>query len=185
MVECTLIVFKRDSVERGLVGEILNRFEKIGLRVLASKTAKVGPEFVAMHYPDKEDYLKSVGEKTLESYAKEGIDPRDFFGTTDSLKIGQQIRKWNMDYLSTGPVLALVLEGNRAVELVRKIVGKTDPSGSNPGSIRGDYSSDSIDIANRQRRAVRNLIHASSSVEEAEEEIKLWFTEKELVRPIH
>lgn len=181
MVERTLIVFKPDSVERGLVGEILNRFEKIGLRVLASKTAKVGPEFVAMHYPDREDYLKSVGEKTLKNYVEEGVDPREVFGTADALKIGQQIRRWNMDYLSRGSVMALVLEGNRAVELVRKIVGKTNPSESGPGSIRGDYSSDSIDIANRERRAVRNLIHASSSVAEANEEIALWFKEKDLV----
>lgn len=181
MIEKTLIVFKPDAVERGLVGEILNRFEKVGLRVLASKTTEVNPEFVAMHYPDDKDYLRTVGERTLQGYAKDGIDPEEIFETSDPLKIGHQVRRWNMDYLARGPVLAFVLEGNRAVEIVRKIVGKTDPSAADPGTVRADYSSDSFDIANREKRSVLNLIHASGNVEEAQAEIKLWFKEEELV----
>lgn len=181
MLERTVVVFKPDAVECGLVGEILSRFERVGLLVLTSKTTKVNPEFVAKHYPDKKDYLRTVGERTLQGYAQDEIGPNEIFGTTDPLKIGQQIRRWNMDYLSYGPVIAFVLEGNRAVEIVRKMVGKTDPSAADPGTIRADYSSDSFGIANREKRAVHNLIHASGNVEEAKEEIKLWFSKNELV----
>lgn len=181
MTEKTVVIFKPDAVERGLVGEILSRFERAGLRILGTKTVKVNPSFVAKHYPDKEDYLRSVGQHTLEGYAKVGADPQEILGTVDPLKIGAMIRRWNMDYLAKGPVIAAVLAGERAILNVRKIVGKTDPSAADPGTVRADYSSDSFETANREHRSVRNLVHASGSADDSAYEIKLWFKGEELV----
>lgn len=180
MMERTVVVLKPDAVERGLVGEILSRFERAGLRIAGSKTVKVSAGFVAQHYPDKEDYLRSVGEHTLEEYAKNGIDPKEIFETADPIQIGRKIREWNMSYLSQGSVVAVVLEGNAAIELVRKLVGKTDPTAAEPGTIRRDYSSDSFAVANREKRSVRNLMHASGSREDARYELNLWFRDTEL-----
>ena len=176
-----MIVFKPDSVERGLVGEILARFERAGLRIVGSKTLTVTKDFVAHHYPDKVDFLRSMGTKTLENYAEVGLDPIKELGTDDPVEIGRRIRQWNMDFLSRGPVIAFVLEGNHAVANVRRLVGKTIPSTAESGTIRGDYSVDSSILANREKRAVQNLVHASGTVEEAKEEIKLWFKSDELI----
>jgi nucleoside-diphosphate kinase len=181
MMERTVVVFKPDSVERGLVGEVLSRFERAGLRIVGSKTLTVTKEFVARHYPDKADFLRSMGMKTLENYAEYGLDPLEELGTDDPVKIGRQIRQWNMEFLSKGSVIAFVLEGNHAVANVRRLVGKTIPSAAESGTIRGDYSVDSSILANREKRAVHNLVHASGTVEEAQEEIKLWFKPIELV----
>jgi len=182
MAERTMVVFKPDSVERGLVGEIMARFERAGLRIVGSKTLTVTEEFVSHHYPDKPDFLRSMGMKTLENYAEDGLDPIKELGTDDPVKIGSQIRRWNMEFLSRGSVIAFVLEGNHAVANVRRLVGKTIPSMAESGTIRGDYSVDSSILANREKRAVQNLVHASGTVEEAQEEIKLWFKPIELVK---
>ena len=181
MAERTIVVFKPDSVKRGLVGEILSRFERVGLRIVGSKTVKVTEGFIAQHYPDKEEFLRGMGLKALENYVQHKLDPIKEIGTADPVKIGKRIRRWNMDFLSRGPVIAVVLEGNHAVNNVRKLVGKTIPALAEPGTIRGDYSDDSSILANRENRSVHNLIHASGTVEEAEEEIKLWFKKNELV----
>ncbi len=181
MSEKTVVVFKPDSVEGGLVGEILSRFERAGLRIVGSKTLTVTREFVSRHYPDKEEYLRSVGERTLEGYAKDDLDAKEIFGTEGPLKIGKLVRNWNMDYLAEKRVIAVVLEGERAIANVRKIVGKTDPSTADPGTVRADYSSDSFGVANKEHRSVRNLVHASGSIEDAKYELKLWFKSEELV----
>ncbi|GMR19134.1 MAG: nucleoside-diphosphate kinase [Patescibacteria group bacterium] len=181
MFERTVVVFKPDSVGRGLVGEVLSRFERAGLRIVGSKTVTVTEGFVAKHYPDKVDFLRSMGMKTLENYAEYGLDPLKELGTDDPVKIGRRIRRWNMEFLSRGSVIAFVLEGNHAVKNVRRLVGKTIPTTAESGTIRGDYSVDSSILANREKRAVHNLVHASGTVEEAQEEIKLWFKPSELV----
>ena len=181
MAERTIVVFKPDSVERGLVGEVLSRFERAGLRIVGSQTLNVTEEVVLHHYPDRTDFLRSMGMKTLENYAEGGLDPIKELGTDDPVKIGRQIRQWNMEFLSRGAVIAFVLEGNHAVANVRRLVGKTIPSTAESGTIRGDYSVDSSILANREKRAVQNLVHASGTIEEANEEIKLWFKENELV----
>lgn len=157
------------------------RFERAGLRIVGSKTLTVTEEFVARHYPDKTDFLRSMGMKSLQNYADSGLDPIKEIGTDDPVKIGSNIRKWSMEFLSHGPVIAFVLEGNQAVANVRRMVGKTVPSTAEAGTIRGDYSVDSSILANREKRAVQNLVHASGTVEEAQEEIKLWFEDEELV----
>lgn len=181
MLERTVVIFKPDAVERGLVGEILSRFEKAGLRIVGSKTVQVDEEFVSYHYPDKEEFLRGMGLKTLQNYADYGLDLKKELGTDDPLAIGRRIRRWNMSFLSKGPVIAFVLEGNHAVANVRKLVGATIPSQAAPGTIRGDYSSDSAIRANREKRAIQNLVHASGTPEEAEVELKLWFKDHELV----
>ena len=162
------------------MGDILNRFERVGLKIAAAKLIWVDKTHVGRHYKDDEDYLKTVGKKTLENYQKYGLDPKENLGTKDPIKIGRKVREWNMEFLSSGPVFALLLEGPGAVEVVRKIVGHTFPAEAIPGTIRGDYSLDSSYWANLEARTVRNLIHASSSPEEAEFERKLWFKEREI-----
>lgn len=180
-MERTLVIFKPDSVERGLVGDILSRFERSGLRIVGSKTVLVDEEFVGLHYPDEEEFLRSLGVKTLENFAAHKLDPVKKIGTDDPIRIGKMIRQWNMEFLSRGPVIAVVLEGNHAVSNVRRLIGKTEPSSSDPGTIRGDYSTDSYIFANREKRSLQNLLHASGTSEEAEKEIKLWFKNEELV----
>lgn len=180
MTEQTVVLIKPDGVKRGLVGEITSRFEKAGLKIVAMKMVWVTKDHVAEHYTDKEDFLRGMGNKTLETYEKYGKDPNEELGTNDALEIGKMIREWNMEFLSSGPVVAMVIEGIHAVDTVRKIVGSTLPNFAEPGSIRGTYSIDSPALANDKKRAVRNMIHASGEVEEAEFEIKLWFKEDEI-----
>ncbi|MFB6469859.1 MAG: nucleoside-diphosphate kinase [Vulcanisaeta sp. AZ3] len=181
MVERTLVIIKPDAVKRGLIGEIISRFERVGLRIVAMKMIRLSKEEAAKFYPNDESWLRSVGSKSLKSYAELGKDPKVDLGTDDPVEIGKIIRGWLADYLSMGPVVAMVLEGNRAVEVVRKIVGATTPYSANPGTIRGDFSTDSPELANLEKRALFNLVHASDSPKEAEREIRFFFREDEFV----
>lgn len=178
----TVVLIKPDGVKRGLVGQILERFEKVGLKLVAMKMIWVDGELVGKHYQDDEDYHKSVGVKTLENYAKYGFDANETLGVTDPIEIGRLVRKWNMEFLSSGPVVAMIIEGENAVEIVRKMVGHTFPQSAVPGTIRGDYSIESAMGSNISKRATRNLIHASGKPEEAEFEMKLWFKENEIYK---
>lgn len=181
-MEQTLIIFKPDSVARGLVGEIITRFEKIGLKIVGMKMLMVSRELADKHYPaSREDFIKGMGGKTLENYQKLGIDAKKEFGSVDPKEIGLKIREWLVDMITAGPVITMVLEGPHAVELVRKVVGHTLPLMSVPGTIRGDYSYDSSYLANTRSRPIKNLLHASGNLEEAQFEVKLWYTSKELM----
>ena len=179
-MEKTVVLVKPDGVKRGLVGEIITRFEKAGLKIVAMKLIWVTQTLVGKHYKDDDNYHRGVGERTLANYKEFGLDPNEKLGTSDPVEIGRLVRKWNMEFLSSGPVVAMLLEGEEAVRIVRKIVGTTYPSEAPPGTIRGDYSLESPKVANTQGRTIRNLIHASGNVEEAEFERKLWFREKEI-----
>jgi nucleoside-diphosphate kinase len=130
---------------------------------------------ISAHYPSDPGWLSSVGQKTLEDYSRNGIDPIRELGTNDPVSIGAMIKTWLSEYLLGGPIVPMVVEGNRAVSVVRKMVGATVPATADPGTIRGDYSTDSPDTANQQRRPIQNLVHASGTVEEAAREIALWF----------
>ena len=123
---------------------------------------------------------KSVGEKTLENYQKYGLDAKENLGTKDPVKIGKMVRKWNMEFLSSGPVFAMILEGPGAIAIVRKMIGHTFPAEALPGTIRGDYSYDSAYLSNTAKRTTLNIIHASGSKKEAALEIKLWFKRSEI-----
>ncbi len=180
-MERTLIILKPDAVQRGLTGEILNRFEKAGLKMIAAKMVQVDEELAHKHYPmDRTEFIEGMGHKTLGSYKEKGLNPHEQFGTADAHKIGLQLHKWLVEGITSAPVIAIVLEGPHAVELVRKICGNTLPIKAEPGTIRGDYSFDSPALANTEKRAIRNLIHASGDKKEADFEIGLWFSENEL-----
>ena len=180
-MERTLVVFKPDTVQRAIMGELLSRFERVGLKVVGMKFMKVSKELADKHYPkDREEFITGMGNKTLENYQKLGIDAKKELGTDDAHEIGLQIREWLADMITEGPVLAMVLESPHAVELVRKIVGHTLPLMAAPGTIRGDYSYDSSYLANTNRRPIKNMIHASGNVEEANFEVPLWFSKEEL-----
>lgn len=178
--ERTLIFIKPDGVQRGLVGEVLRRFERTGLKIVGLKMVQATPAFLERHYPGDETFLRTIGGKTREAFAAAGLDVRQDTGSDDPLVIGRAVRGWLIEYVSGGPVVAFVLEGIQAVGTARKIVGDTLPFRAAPGTIRGDLSIDSPTVANVQRRPVRNLIHASGTVEEAEFELGLWFRPEEL-----
>jgi len=178
----TVVLVKPDGVRGKKIGEIVSRFEKVGLKLVAGKMVWVNATHVGKHYTDDSDYHKTVGEKTLENYKKYGLDPKENLGTTDPVEIGKMVRRWNMDFLSSGPVFAMLWSGPGAVEIVRKIVGHTFPANAAPGTIRGDYSVESAFTANTKGRTVENLIHASGTPEEAKFERKLWFREEEIYK---
>lgn len=180
-IERTLVLIKPDAVKRGLTGDILHRFERAGLKVLAIKMVWVDRDHVAKHYPDdRVDFIRGMGEKSLTTYDKYGLDPIELIGTKDPLEVGKIINEWNREFLTSGPVVAIVFEGIHAIENVRLMAGNTLPTLATPGTIRGDLSVDSPSIANARKRAVRNLVHASGSQAEAVYEIDLWFKPEEL-----
>ncbi len=179
--ERTLVILKPDAVKRGLIGDVIGRFEKTGLKMVGAKMVRAEKSLLEKHYPaDREDLTRNIGQRTLESYKEMGLDPKEQFGETDPLKIGATVRNWLIDYMASGPVLAFVMQGPHAIEVVRKIVGFTLPQKSQPGTIRGDYSFDSSYLANKNKRPIRNLIHASGNKEEAEFELSLWFSETDM-----
>lgn len=169
----TLIIFKPDAVTRGLVGEILNRFEKIGLKIVAMKMLQPSDELLKQHYSD--DLIPIVGGKTQKDWDAYGIEYQE-----SAEEIGKVIVDATRSFMQISPVIAVVLEGGYAVEVVRKMIGSTGPKDSAPGTIRGDYAHLSLGRASMQRRGAANLIHASGSVEEADQEIALWFKPEEL-----
>lgn len=175
MIERTLAIIKPDGVQRGLIGEVIRRFERAGLKVVGMRMVWPDKDLVGRHYTDDEDYLRSVGEKAVGSARERGVEMDE-----GALAIGRRVREANMRYLSTGPVLAMVLEGNTAVQTVRTIIGGTNPLTADVGTIRGDFTIDDFAQADAEGRSVRNLMHASGDVAEAEREIKLWFDEGEL-----
>jgi len=150
MIEQTLILFKPDAVERQVVGEIITRFERVGLKIVALKMAHISIDFAKRHYAD--------------------IAQRRGIVVLNNL----------VTFITSGPVIALVLEGVHAVELVRKMTGSTEPKESVPGTIRGDYSHHSFVYADQKSMSIKNLIHASGNLADAKREIALWFTPEEL-----
>lgn len=153
MVEKTLVLFKPDTVQRGLVGEILTRFERVGLKIIGTK----------MIFPDKDHYYhhyEDIGQMVT--------------------RRGQKAFDVTLDMMQTGPVIAMVFEGVEAVALVRKMVGGTEPKSALPGTIRGDFSHMSFEYADGKKKGIPNLIHASGDPKEAEQEIDHWFSDSEL-----
>jgi nucleoside-diphosphate kinase len=152
-VQKTLVIFKPDAVQRGIVGEILTRFENVGLKVVATK----------MIAPTREQYYKHYEE----------------IGKMVSRR-GEQAFRRTIDYMLQGPVVAMVFEGVEAISLVRKLVGPTEPKSAEPGTIRGDYSHMSFGYADNADEGTPNLIHASSNEKEADQEISHWFNDAEI-----
>ena len=153
LIQRTLILFKPDAVQRGIVGEILTRFERVGLKIIGTK----------MIFPSKEHYHKHY----------EGIGKM-------VTRRGEKAFDMALEFMTQGPVIAMVFEGVEAVELVRKLVGGTEPKTALPGTIRGDYSHMSFGYADEHNVGIPNLIHASGSIEEAKQEISHWFSDFEI-----
>jgi nucleoside-diphosphate kinase len=178
--ERTLVFLKPDGVQRGLVGEVIRRFERTGLKIVGLKMVRASPALLDRHYPSDEGFLRTIGGKTREAFEAAGLDVRHETGTDDPLVIGRQVRQWLVEFVASSPVVAFVLEGSHAVAVTRKLVGDTLPFRAAAGTIRGDLSADSPTVANLQKRPVRNLVHASGTLEEAAAEIALWFSAAEL-----
>ena len=173
--ERTLLIVKPDGVKRGLVGEIISRIEQRGLKIIALEMIHATKEQVHDHYPKDPVWIKRLGEKSINTYKEHGMDPKEELGTDDPAKIGEFVRSWLLDFLTSGPVVKMVIKGIRAVAMVRKIAGQTMPTAAEMGTIRGDFSVDDAAAANRGKRAVHNIIHASETPEEAAHEIDFWF----------
>ncbi len=178
--EKTFILIKPDGVKRGLAGEILQRIEQRGLKIIALKMVQADKKKASSHYSGGESWLRSVGQKTIDDFVQAGLDPIKELGTDQAIAVGKIIKQRNTVFLTSGPVVAAVVSGIHAIKTVRKLVGATLPYYSDVGTIRGDYSVDSAIVANKQDRAIRNLIHASGNEEEVEHEINLWFEPEEL-----
>lgn len=179
--ERTLILIKPDGVRKNIVGEIISRIERTGLKIVGLGIVKPTKKLIDRHYPKDIKWIKRLGEKSLSTYEKYGLDPKKFIGTKDPLKIGKLIRNWLINFMVSGPIVKIAVEGPHAVDVVRKLAGNTIPILSEPGTIRGDYSCDSPILANLELRAVANIVHISETHEEAEKEIKLWFKKEELI----
>jgi nucleoside-diphosphate kinase len=162
------------------MGEIIKRVERTGLKLVALEFLESTKDLGENHYPHTDEWLSKVGGRTLSDYKNKGIDPMEALGTDDPKKIGKMIKDWLIDYLTVGPVLAMVFEGPQAVRIVRKLAGDTIPANAVPGTIRGDFGFDDPELANEQKRPIYNIVHASGEVAEAKEEIALWFTGKEI-----
>jgi nucleoside-diphosphate kinase len=180
-LEQTLVLIKPDGVQRGHVGDILSRFERVGLKITAMKMILPQHEDVDRHYELTEEWMMAVYTKAKKKYEDLGQN----FPFPNHKAYGQSIKDGLVEFLKAGPIVAMVLEGEQSVALVRKMVGATEPMSSAPGTIRGDFSPDSYGLANAQNRPLRNLIHASGTAEEAQNEIKIWFTETEMHRYEH
>jgi nucleoside-diphosphate kinase len=173
--EKTFVLIKPDGVRKGLIGEIIQRFEQRDLKVIALEMFQPAKSEMDKHYPTDEKWLRRIGDKTTGTYDKYGYDIKKDFGTTDTLKIGKEVRRWLIDFMVSAPMVKMVVQGVHAVDMVRKIVGPTMPYLAEMGTIRGDFSADSAISANKERRAVYNLVHASETPEEAKHEINHWF----------
>ncbi|OGE81621.1 MAG: nucleoside-diphosphate kinase [Candidatus Doudnabacteria bacterium RIFCSPHIGHO2_01_FULL_43_23] len=178
--ERTFVMIKPDGVSRGLAGELVKRIEQRGLKVVALVMIKPTRKQIDGFYPKDPKWITRLGEKTLKTYSKYGYDPLKELGTDKAEEIGPKVREWVMEYMTQAPVIKMVVQGIHAIEMVRKIAGDTMPANADMGTFRGDYSVDSAASANRDKRAIHNLVHASETPEESKHEIDYWFTPQEI-----
>jgi nucleoside-diphosphate kinase len=174
--ERAMVAIKPDGIQRSLIGEIISRYERAGLKLCAVKMVIPTPEFVEKHYLIDPEWPMKTGTKTIESYRKKGKVPP----SEDPLEITKIVLGSLKKYLSSGPMIAMVWQGVNAVGVIRKITGATEPLTSDVGTIRGDFTIDSYALSDIDGRSVRNLVHASGTPEEAEKEIELWFSPEEI-----
>lgn len=179
--ERTLVIIKPDGIQRSLMGEIIGRYERIGLKLTAIKMMVPTIELIEQHYTLDPEWFQKTGEKNLKAYKDKGLIPPHNNPIDQSKMILEKLKK----YMVSGPIIVMVWEGAHAVAIVRKITGSTEPLTSDVGTIRGDYLLDSYKVADDDLRAIRNLVHASGSVKEAEDEIKHWFSSEEIIKYTH
>jgi len=172
----TLVLLKPDAVKRQIVGELVTRFERKGLKICGMKMVMPTEALAGQHYTDSEEWLKDSGERTYNSYVEKGIEP-----PMSARDLALNTRRKLMGGLTAGPLVALVLQGAHVIEIVRKMRGATSPQAADVGTIGFDYSVDSYELADAGDWPIRNIIHASDSVENAEREINIWFNEGEVL----
>jgi len=174
--ERTFVILKPDAIQRNFIGEIISRFEKTGLKITAMRMIVPKAEQCWAHYNKDEAWFQSKGERIVKGRQENNLPVEK-----EAIEYGRDIIGQLVTFMTSGPVLAMVIEGNQAVGIVTKLVGGTEPLTSDIGTIRGDLTLDSYDLAGIDERAVRNLIHCSDKPEEAEREIKIWFAESEII----
>ena len=175
--EKTFVIIKPDGVQRSLIGEIIRRLERTGLKFTAIKLAVLDEEKLWKHYNKDDEWFEKKGGNIVREMEAKGLKVEK-----PAIEYGKDILRHLVAFMTSGPVLVMVIEGNQAVGIVRKIVGGTEPMTSDIGTIRGDLTVDSYALSGIDGRAVRNLVHCSESPEEAEREIKLWFNENEIIK---
>jgi nucleoside-diphosphate kinase len=176
-MERTLFIVKPDGVQRNLIGEIIGRLERSGLKLVALKMIQADAKIVEKHYTIDPQWFANVGIKAIDSYKKKGLTPP----SDDPVAVGKEVLERLKVYITAGPVVPMIWEGNEAVALIRKIGGSTEPLSAPAGTIRGDFSPESYQLADNSGRGIVNLLHASGSVAEADKEISLWFDKKEIL----
>jgi len=174
--ERTIILIKPDGVKRGLIGEIISRIEKRGLKIIALEMFQATRDQIDKHYPKDKKWITRIGEKTLKNFKDYNTDVKKQMKTNDPFEIGKMVRGWLITFMASGPMVKIVVEGIHAIEMVRKIVGSSLPSEADMGTIRGDFSVDDATAANRDKRAIHNIVHASENPSEAKHELALWFS---------
>lgn len=175
--EKTLVIIKPDGVQRSLIGEVIKRYEQCGLKLVGLKMLIPSADLALKHYSIDPEWPQKTGTKSIEAAKARGQK----LDSDDPIVVAEKIRQTLQKYLSSGPVVTMVWQGMHAVGVVRKITGGTEPLSSVPGTIRGDYTIDSYPAADADHRSVRNIIHSSGSVDEANKEIALWFKPEEVL----
>ena len=175
--ERTLVILKPDSVQRGLIGEIIKKIESTGLKLVALKMIMAEEAACWTHYNKDEAWFLSKGKRVVENRKAAGLKIEK-----EAIEYGRDIIEALVKFMTCGPIVAMVWEGNQAIGIVKKLVGSTEPIASDGGTIRGDYTIDSYELSNFDGRAVRNLVHCSDEKTEAEREISIWFTEEEILK---
>lgn len=179
--EQTLVIIKPDGIQRSLIGEIVGRYESVGLKLVAMKMMVPSADLIEKHYTLDPEWRRVTGEKTIKGYKDKGLVPP----TEDPLEVTGILLGRLVTYMTSGPVIAMVWEGAHAAAIVRKLTGGTEPLTSDVGTIRGDFVLDSYAMTDEDKRSVRNLVHASGSAQEAQNEIKHWFSKEEIMKYTH
>lgn len=174
--ERSFVAVKPDGVQRSLVGEVIARFERVGLKLVGLKLILADEKKLWEHYNKDDKWFEEKGANTVKGRKAAGMSV-----DKPALEYGKDIVRQLVKFMTSGPVMMMAWEGNQAVGVVKKIVGATEPLTSDVGTIRGDFTLDSYDLASFSERAVRNLIHCSDQPAEAEREINLWFKKDELI----
>lgn len=178
----TFCMVKPDGVMRGLIGDIIHRIEKAGLKIVAIKMVQADEDMVRSHYPmSDEAWINRLGEKSMSGFDNLEVTPKEILGSDDKAELGKGVSESLIGYMTSGPVVCMVVEGIQAIDMVRKLAGHTLPFKADVGTIRGDYSIDSPAIANAEKRSIHNLFHASENADEAGNEIALWFGDKSAI----
>ncbi|MEM3827078.1 MAG: nucleoside-diphosphate kinase [Candidatus Micrarchaeaceae archaeon] len=176
MIERTLVLVKPEGVYRALIGKVITTFEEAGLKVVGIKMVRPDKDLAGKHYAADEEWMLSIGRKANEAALKKGLKI-----TESEIEIGKRVRANLLKHLTSGPVVAMAIEGNEAVYVVRKLTGSTEPRSADPSSIRGRYGVDSYEMGDLKSRPVKNIVHASENEKAAKKELALWFKKSELV----